>query len=161
MGLTVKMSRRRTVIPMKPSRVQGVFLRRFEEAYFSIDGRSYDTLAAGEDGIPGVPRGTYKGWRRQLSSPTIRDMERLCALAKTRQTLLIDPSLKHDEGADDMSWRDEVEEQIARLAALEPMRRGAVLEALESAIDKQLAKEGARNPSALGVVTGGTPTRRS
>lgn len=164
------MFRKRSVIKMTPSRAQGVFLARFEAAYFADKKHTLDTLSLGEppvegrkpDGhLPGVPRGTYRDWRSQKTSPTIRDLERLCALTGERQTLLIDPSSSQDTGDEDMTWHDWASELVARLADMEPTSRGAVLGKFEEAIEKFGAREGARNPSVPSAARGGPASRRS
>lgn len=142
---------------MKPSRAQGVFIARFEDAYFGVAGRSLDTLAEGNDRVPGVPRGTYRGWRLQRSSPTIWDLERLCALSGERQTLVIDPR-SDDKGDHDMHWYDKANRLVGKLANMTPETRAIAIARFSDAIDKTLAEE-AQNPSEPVADKSGTARR--
>lgn len=165
------MTRKRSPVAMHPSQAQGLFIQDFEEAYFALDGgRTLETLPLGEPPVgprerpsswlEGVPRRTYLDWRRQKSSPTIWDLERLCGLVKSCQTLLIDP-LQQRTGDRGMAWYERANELVAKLAGMEAEARGGVLARFEDAIEKAYASQGARNPLVPGAEKSGTDSRRS
>lgn len=162
--------KRNKPIPMRPSRAQGMFFARFEELYFNAEGHTLDTIPLGEPPTeekkkpegwkPGVPRRTYGDWRNQTSSPTIRDLEKLCALTGERQTLVVDPSLRQNQGDDDMGWYDEALEYVGEMANMGELARGKVLAKMEQAIRDVRAQEGARNPLEPGEALGSRHARR-